>query len=177
MRARTITLCYRKIIDGRSIHLWEKLVFEDSYAEFKMQFQNYNQQKKYTSFAEMIHEVPDAVKLHFLVSASVTGYVKQLNERIPDIRNVLGKHFLTFRNFHFEIINSDITNIAKHQVAINFYSEPLEWYDTIDNHLLVSIKNQQGEQAYTHLFQLQPFLNIHTLKLNDERIASQDLFK
>lgn len=164
MNTRIISLCYRKIIDITSVRPWEKLVFEDSYQEFKMQFQYFNQHKQYQSFAELAREAQTAAKLQFLVSSSVTGYIQQLNERIPDILNTLGKHFLTFKNFRFEIINSDITDISKHRIAIYFYSEPLEWHDTIDNYLLVSDKNQTGEELYTNLFQLKPFLNIHTLK-------------
>jgi hypothetical protein len=173
MNSRTIRLCYRKIIDTGAVRPWEKLVFEDSYQEFKMQFQYFNQQKKYHSFAEMAQEVQAAAKLQFLVSASVTGYIQQLHERIPDILNILGKHFLTFKNFRFEIVNSDVNDISKHRIAINFYSEPLEWYDTIDNYLLVADKSQAGgEEVHTHLFQLKPFLTIHTLKVNHETVIS-----
>ena len=48
MPNRTITLCYRKVIDASAAKPWEKLVFEDSYTEFKMQAQLYNQEKKYS---------------------------------------------------------------------------------------------------------------------------------
>ncbi|MEJ7680773.1 MAG: hypothetical protein WKG06_23560 [Segetibacter sp.] len=113
--------------------------------------------------------VPGADKLHFLVSASVVGYVKQLNNIVPDILNNLGKHFLPFKNFRFEIINSDIKNKMAHQAAINFYSEPLLWHDTIGNNLLVSVKNNEPdkEEFLTEMFQLQPMLSIYTLKTGD----------
>ncbi|NJO24941.1 MAG: hypothetical protein HC867_02845, partial [Bacteroidia bacterium] len=54
-----------------------------------------------------------------------------MNGIIPDIKNTLGRQFLSFKNFRFEIINSDITDKSRHNVAINFYSEPLIWHDTI----------------------------------------------
>jgi hypothetical protein len=161
---RTIRLCYRKVIDAASEKPWEKMVFQDSYKEFKMQAQLFNQQKQYRSFGELLQRVPDAEQLHFLVSAAVTGYLQQLNENVPDIRNNLGKQFLKFTQYQFEIINSDLQDMSRHRVAINFYSEPLCWHDTISNYLLVSDKKEQQGECLTHLFQLQPYLSIYTLQ-------------
>ncbi|MDT9071350.1 hypothetical protein, partial [Escherichia coli] len=84
-----------------------------------------NQDKKYFSFSDIITHVPAAEKLHFLVSAAVIGYLQQLQGRVPDLVNNLGRLFLPFKNFRFEIINSDIKDRSKHQVAINFFTEPL----------------------------------------------------
>jgi hypothetical protein len=164
MNTRLITLCYRKVIDINSPKAWDKLVFQDSYLEFKMQAQFFNQERKYCSFAELLQHAPGAEQLHFLTSAAVTGYLQQLNETIPDILNNLGKHFLKFNQYQFEIINSDLLDKTKHQVAINFYSEPLVWHDTIGNYLLVSDKPAAAGEVLTHLFQLQPYLNIHALR-------------
>jgi hypothetical protein len=165
MASHIITLCYRKLIDVHTTSVWEKFVFEDTYAEFRMQAQYFNQKKKYHTFAELVQQVPGAEKLHFLVSAAISGYIRQLNETIPDVLNNLGKHFLTFNTFQFEIINSDIQDIKKHQVAINFYSLPLIWHDTIGNYLLLSEKiNQTGNVVFTHLFQLQPYVSIYSLQ-------------
>jgi hypothetical protein len=161
-----IRLCYRKIIDASSQKMWDKYVFESSYAEFLMQSQLYNQEKKHNSFAELLIAVPDAEKLHFLVSAAIGGYMQQLNGIVPDILDNLGKHFLQFNNYRFEIINSDIKNKTAHQVAITFFSEPLVWHDSIDKYLLISTlgaeKNEDG--VLTHLVQLQPFLSIYSIK-------------
>jgi hypothetical protein len=164
MPNRTITLCYRKVIDASAAKPWEKLVFEDSYTEFKMQAQLYNQEKKYRSFAELRQQVPGADQLHFLVSAAVIGYIQQLKETIPDILNNLGKQFLRFTKFQFEIINSDLQDKSKHQMAINFYSEPLCWHETIGNFLLVSDKPAEAGEVQTNLFQLQSYMNIHSLQ-------------
>ena len=96
MNTRLITLCYRKVIDINSPKAWDKLVFQDSYLEFKMQAQLFNQERKYRSFAELQQHTPGAEQLHFLSSAAVTAYLQQLNETIPDILNNLSKHFLKF---------------------------------------------------------------------------------
>jgi hypothetical protein len=166
MANKIIRLCYRKIIDASSQKQWEKLVFESSYTEFRMQAQFYNQEKKYTSFGELLLNVPGSERLHFLVSAAVTGYVQQLNNKIPDILNNLGKHFLAFQQYRFEIINSDINNKEAHQIAINFFSEPLIWQETVNDFLLVSPINtaQDKDGLLTDMVQLQPFLSIYSLK-------------
>jgi hypothetical protein len=165
MNKRTIKLCYRKVIDSTSQKQWDKLLFEDSYREFLMQAQFYNQEKKYSAFSDIINNVPGAEKLHFLVSSSVIGYLKQLNGIVPDVLNSLGKHFLPFKNYRFEIINSDIKDKSKHQVAINFFSEPLTWHDTIGNQLLISLNEKDENAEYlTELFLMQPFLSIYSLK-------------
>jgi hypothetical protein len=165
MSRKVITLCYRKVIDTTNTNAWDKFVHEDSYAEFKMQAQFYNQEQQFTTFAEMLLYVPEAEKLHFLVSAAITGYLRQLNGIIPDILDNLGRRFLTFENFKFEVINSDINDIEKHKVAINFFSKPLIWHHTIDNQLLVSQFRESNEvEVFTNLFQIQPFVSIHAIK-------------
>ena len=166
MAKKIIRLCYRKVIDASSQKTWDKYVFDSTYTEFLMQSQYYNQEKKYSSFGELIQNVPGAEKLHFLVSAAIVGYLKQLDGVMPDILNNLGKHFLQFTGYRFEIINSDIKNKTGHQVAINFFSEPLAWHDTAGGYLLVSPlngeKNEDG--ILTDLVQLQSFLSIYSLK-------------
>jgi hypothetical protein len=162
---KSIRLIYRKIIDVHASKPWEQLVFDASWNEFLLQAQFYNQDKKYTTFGELIANVPNAEKLHFLVSPAIVGYLKQLNGKVPDIHNTIGKLFLPFKGYKFEIINSDITNKQKHQVAVSFISEPLTWYDTISNQLLVSINNavEQGE-TLMDMFSLTPFLSIYSIK-------------
>ena len=166
MKKRIIRFCYRKIIDASSEKAWDKLVFESSYKEFMMQSQFYNQEKKYNSFAEMLINVPASEKLHFLVSSSVIGYLQQLNGIVPDVPDNLGGHFLKFKNFRFEIINSDVKDRSAHKIAINFFSDPMIWHDSLDNYLLVSAAD--GEKTVdgllTNLLQLQPFLSIYSLK-------------
>ncbi|WP_036677402.1 hypothetical protein [Pedobacter sp. R20-19] len=165
MPQKVITLCYRKIIDSTATNPWDKFIYEDSFTELKMQSQFYNQEGKYSTFAEIILNVPGSEKLHFLVSASIMGYLQQLNGIIPDVLDNLGRRFLTFENFKFEIINSDFNQIDKHKVAINFFSRPLLWHDSIDQYLLVSpFKEITAEETFTNLFQIQPFVSIHAIK-------------
>ena len=166
MTKEIIRLCYRKVIDASSSKKWDKYVFESTYAEFLMQAQLYNQEKKYSNFGEIIQNVSGAEKLHFLVSGAMVGYLQQLDGIGPDILNNLGKHFLRFTDYRFEIINSDIKNKASHQVAINFFSESMIWHDTIENYLLVSPVNaeKKDDGILTDLLQLQSFQSIYSIK-------------
>lgn len=165
MPKEIITLCYRKIIDNTNIKPWDKFVHEDSFAEFKMQSQFYNQEQKYHTFADLLLNVAGAEKLHFLVSASITGYLQQLKGIIPDVLDNLGRRFLAFENFRFELINSDINDMDCHKIAINFFSKPLVWHNTIGEQLLVSqVAETEEEETFTNLFQVQPFVSIFSIK-------------
>jgi hypothetical protein len=165
MQKGTIRLCYRKVIDAQSSKPWEKLVLEDTYTEFLMQSQLYNNEKKYTTFSDLITHVPAAERLHFLVSAAVIGYLQQLQGKVPDLVNNLGRLFLPFNNYRFEIINSHIKDKSKHQVAINFFTDHLVWHDTINNQLLLSIPgNTEHGEILTELFTLPPYVSIYSLK-------------
>jgi hypothetical protein len=128
----------------------------------------------------LINHVPQAERLHFLVSAAVIGYLKQLNRKVPDIQNNLGKLFLPFTHYRFEIINSDIKDRSKHQVAINFITDPLIWHDIIGNQLLLSIPgNTENGELLTEQLALPPFVSIYSLKEGnryDTAIKRKDVF-
>lgn len=165
MASKIIRLCYRKIIDSASQGVWETYVFDDSYKEFLMQAQFYNAEKKYNTFAQLLQNVKGAEKLHFLVSAAVTGYVQQLAGVVPDVTNALGKTFLPFSNFRFEIINSDIKDKGRHRVALNFYSDELRWLHTVGTQLIINMEGKEERGALlTETVALQPFLSIYSIK-------------
>ncbi|RFM34970.1 hypothetical protein [Chitinophaga silvisoli] len=162
---KNIRLIYRKLIDASNTKPWDQMLLEGSWYEYLLQAQTFNPEKKYNTFAELMAHVPNADRLHFLVTPAIIGYLKQLNGKIPDITNNIGKTFLPFKNFKFEIVNADITDKSKHQVAVNFISEPLTWHDTIGNQLLVTINNEpENSETLTEMFSLQPFLSIYSIQ-------------
>ncbi len=138
-------------------------MLEDSYAEFRLQVQNFAQVKQYPSFAELVHQVPEAKKINQMVGPALTGYIQQLNEVVPDILNNLGRKFIKFKTYQFEIINSHFDQQEKHQVAISFFSEPMIWCGTIDNYLLLAPVGQETREVLTHMMQLQPYLSIYSI--------------
>lgn len=177
---KIIQIAYRKIITVKSTSSWEQFVFEDSYKEFRMQFQFYNASNNYATFSKLLADNPAADKLHFLVSSAVTGYIAQLGGKIPDVQNALGKTFLPFHLYRFEIIDSNIHNKNEHRIAIIFYSEPVQWIDSIGEQILLSTDtaNDSFENAiHTELLKLQPFISIHSFQETDhaKAISSQNI--
>jgi hypothetical protein len=166
---KIIRLSYRKIIDASAVQPWDQLVFESAYAEFLMQSQFYNQEKKYTSFQQLLQHVSGAERLHGLVSTAVVGYLKQLEGKLPDIADNLGKRFLTFKQFQFEIIDADTKDKARFKIAIQFFTDAYYWLDTISPYLLLTpvTAATTADGMLTHLLQLQPFLSIYSL--NEEQ--------
>ena len=165
MANRLITLGYRKLIDASATRPWDKLVFTATYREFCLQAQYFNQEKRYRSLAELFQHEPGATQLPFLTSAAVRGYMQQLNGQVPDVVDNLGRYFLRFTQFQFELLASDVLDQTRHQVAITFYSEPLVWHDTVGPYLLVSDPTAAATagETPTRLFQIQPYLAIHSL--------------
>lgn len=164
-----IRLCYRKIIDASSQKRWDTYVFNDTYQEFFMQAQYYNQHGKYSTFQELLDNVPHADRLHHLTSSAAIGYIRQLNQLIPDIANQAGKLCLPFSQFTFEIIQSHVQHKQEHRVAISFYSEPLTWIDTVANTLLIAYGEQlgslhEGKTIDTDMIMLQPYLSISSFQ-------------
>lgn len=167
-----IRLCYRKSIDATAIKTWDKYVFEDTYKEFYMQAQQFDQQQQYATFREMLEKIPKADQMHYLVSTAATGYIRQLNEKMPDVVNVLGDLFVPFRNFRFEIIQSHIQHKDQHKVAISFYSETFTWIDTVHDRLLLAQGNQteaiaSGREVETHMLVLRPDVGIFSCQMNN----------
>ncbi|MBO0952002.1 hypothetical protein [Fibrella forsythiae] len=165
MRKGIIRLTYRKIIDASSQKPWDKTVFDETYQEFFMQAQLYNPDSAHLTFQELLDNVPKAEQLHYLTSRVAMGYLKQLNQQIPDVTNELGSLCLPFTEFKFEILASHIEKKEAHRVAIFFYSDPLTWIDTIDGRLLIAYGDQRdalqaGQLVQTDLIALQPNLSI-----------------
>jgi len=161
MNVRKIVFCYRKIIDAQKVG-WERMLHEDTFKEFKLQFQLFNTEKKYTRFSELLNADTRAEKLHFLVSAAARGYILQLRGKVPDIKNKLGRTFLSFSNFQFEIIESGVDDIRQHVVAVSFCTDPLIWYSTIGDDLLLT--ESMEEPLMIQQLQLQPFLSIYSIQ-------------
>lgn len=158
---RKVRILYRKLIDSHAIRPWEKYVFDDSYREYQLQVQNIKNFAQYSGFAQMPDEHKN--RLNFLVSSSVVGYVQQLNNHIPDVLNGSGQLFLSFTQYRFEIVHSNPTNKNLHKIAINFYSDWLEWVDTISDRMLLSFSSI-GDEKLIETLQMQPHVSIYSLK-------------
>jgi hypothetical protein len=129
-----------------------------------MQAQRIDPEGMFRTFSELLENVPNADQLHYLASTSAIGYIRQLSDVMPDIANAYGKLCLPFKNFKFEFIDSHIENKTQHKIAVWFYSEPLQWIDTVGNQLLISYQqaeeSETGKETETDMITLVPYLSI-----------------
>lgn len=145
------------------------MVFEDTYKEYFMQAQQFDQLKQYNTFRELLEKEPKADRMHNLVSTAAIGYLRQLNGLIPEVTNTSGKLFLPFSNFRFELLQSHIKDKSQHKVVIYFYSDHMVWLDTIDRFMLLANSNQTealeaSEEVETELLEIVPNLSISSVK-------------
>lgn len=171
-----IQVSYRKLIDATAKKAWDVLVFEDTYLEFFMQAQFYNQENKYTTFQELLDHVPNADRLPYQTSKAAVGYIQQLGKIMPDIANVSGKLCLPFTQFRFDIIHSHVSNKEAHRIAITFFSDPLTWIDTLGDRLLIAYGDQRealqsGVAVATDMISLQPYLSISSFQTDTQNPA------
>ena len=172
---KLIRLCYRKIIDINSLAAWDKVVFDNTHLEFYMQAQRMDPEGKFQTFQQLIENVPNADKLHYLTSTAAINYIRQLKDEIPDITNAYGKLCLPFKDFKFEIIQSHIENRMEHKIAIWFYSEPLTWIDTVGDKLLVAYGDQcealrSGVLVEAEMISLVPYLSISHILTSSQNL-------
>jgi hypothetical protein len=101
-----IKLQYRKIFDQNVQKVWDKYVFDDTHLEYKMKCQEYTNEPEKTPFKELLKINPKAEKLHYLVSLASLNYLRWLEDKVPDIFNLVGERCIPFENFKFEILQS-----------------------------------------------------------------------
>ncbi|MGG9963887.1 hypothetical protein [Ferruginibacter sp. SUN106] len=162
-----IKFALQKIIKDPAASLWEKLVFDATWMEYRMQAANFNQQSKATLFTTIVNENPKAEKLHDAVSTAAIGYIRQLQDVIPGLTNAHGKNIIPFKNFKFNIIQSDMVDSRLHKVEIIFISEPLTLIDVFNNRYLIAVGNklhqlQEGKEVETELITQVDQLSIYS---------------
>lgn len=162
-----IKFSFQKIISENPVSLWDKYVWDATWMEYKMQAANYNQPTKETLFTALLHQNPNAIKLHDAVSTAAIGYMQQLQGIIPGLADAHKKTVLPFKNFKFNIIQSDMLDIKKHTVEIIFISEAVTLIGVFNNQYLIAIGDKQkeilaGDEAETILIPQTDHLSIHS---------------
>lgn len=160
---KQISFTYRKLIDSSSNSAWSKLVFEDSYLEFRLQVQNFTDHLSHPEWRDLQQVNPKAKELPFRIQPSILPYIQQLNHFFPDITDELGRRFLPIENFQLELINSHFRQIEKHQIALVFKSSPFIWHETVNDLLIISAPSKSTDKNF----------NTHTLKLSRGLSISQ----
>lgn len=152
MKAK-VKLAFRITIQQNSSLQWDKYIFEDTYREYKIQHQVFNSKENpVDTYWELVRQNPHAEKIPFLLSASVQGYISQLNGKIRSLPDVLGTSFFEFNYWKLDLVSSNSTDASKHKVGITFYTDELLLIDVIDNKYLLSKNLNISEGLETFMF-------------------------
>ncbi|MEN4761899.1 hypothetical protein ABEG63_16320 [Chryseobacterium sp. C39-AII1] len=154
MKAK-IKLAFRIVIDQNSTLTWDKYIFEDTYFEYKIQHQVFDEKENpVKNYWELLTKNPHAERIPFLLSASVTNYISQLNGEIKSLPDVLGNTFFPIESFKLDLISSNVEDSSKHKIGITFYTPELLLIDIIDNKYLLSksINTENGFETYMFAF-------------------------
>ena len=151
MKAK-IKLAFRIVIDQNSTMTWDKYIFEDTYFEYKIQHQVFDDQENpVKNYWELLSKNSHAERIPFLLSSAVANYVSQLNGEIKSLPDVLGNTFFPVESFKLDLISSNVEDPSKHKVGLTFYTPELLLLDIIDSKYLLS-KNISGESFETFMF-------------------------
>lgn len=161
-----IKLAFRIVIDQNSEMIWDQYIFEDTYFEYKIQHQVFDDKENpVKNYWELLAKNPNADKIPFLLSSAVINYVSQLNGEIKSLPDVLGNTYFPVENFKLDLVSSNTEDPSKHKIGITFYTPELLLIDIIDNKYLLS-KNIESENAFeTFMFAFHPKIGISYYKM------------
>lgn len=146
MSKAIIKLTYKQVIDSSARTDFERSILSASYREFLLKSQAYNPGNVLKTFSEMKNNDGRANSLHYKLSFVIGYFIETLKNKIPVLTDNLGKS-INFEVPQMELIESDITDVSAHKVAINYITGDLLLLNTIGEYLVLSANN--GETAFT----------------------------
>ena len=146
MSKAIIKLTYKQVIDAASTTDFEKNVLFASYQEFLLKSQAYNPGNRLKTFSEMKNNDGRSNSLHYKLSFAIGYFIETLKNKIPVLTDTLGNS-ITFEVPKFELIESDITTIAEHKVALNYITGELTLLNIIGEYLVLTAGS--GEETFT----------------------------
>jgi hypothetical protein len=156
-----VTLAYKQIIDIHSKGLFEEMVFRDSYQEFLIQIQSFDQDKKYKTWEELRVSVPKAnVNVQYKTGFAIGRYIQMLNNKIPGLEDNLGRTSVSFSVHEFEIISSDIRDHSVHKVAITYFTDTMTLAGNIGDYIILADDNQSKDVSDTFTLKMRSSLSI-----------------
>jgi hypothetical protein len=168
MRKSLIKLAYRQIIDATATGRFEKDVFNDSYSEFLIQIQTYNQVNNYTTWREVRTAIPKSnVTLQYKVGFAIGLYVRELNNQIPGLWDNLERMNVPFADYRFELLESDITNRSAHRVALTYLTDSLTLLGTIGEYMVLALGDKSKETAPLETFMVAMRPNLAVLSYQE----------
>ncbi|MBL4677821.1 MAG: hypothetical protein JKY70_16705 [Mucilaginibacter sp.] len=173
MSKAIIKLTYKQVIDSSANTDFERGILSASYREFLLKSQAYNPGNMLKTFSEMKNNDGRANSLHYKLSFSIGYFIESLKNKIPVLTDTLGNN-ITFEVSHLELIESDITDISAHKIAINYITSDLLLMNTIGEYLVLSANH--GESTFTVKMQdhlaISSYHNINSAGLNKQNILA-----
>lgn len=150
-----------QVIDMYSASTFEKNILQLSYDEYKMKQQAYNTDGSIHTFTALKAKDGRANSLHYKSGFAIAGLVESLNKKISIAQDGREQSF-EFDTWRFEVIESDITDVAKHKVAVHYISAECTLFEIIGSYLLLAKGSQweEGQVAETFLIKIQPGISI-----------------
>ena len=148
---KKIKLAFRIVIDQKSEMIWDRYIFDDTYFEYKIQHQVFDdKENSVKNYWELLQKNPNAERIPFLLSGAANNYVAQLGGVIRSLPDVLGTTFFPFDNFKLDLVSSNLDDASKHKIGLTFYTPELLLIDIIDNKYLLSkdIDKQNGFETF-----------------------------
>ncbi|MEO4007266.1 hypothetical protein [Flavobacterium sp. CAU 1735] len=169
MKFSKIRMAFRLVIDSSTTVTWQKYVFEDTYREYRMQQQLYNNpENPKPTFRELLYENEKAEKLHFLTGMAAEPYIRQLKGNIYELQDALGNSYLPFVNYKLDIVNTDSNDQSRHKIGITFYTPLMVLVDIVDRHYLLSTDTDATAHWEILSFPMHPNLAICYLEKENE---------
>jgi hypothetical protein len=164
MRKALIKLRYKQSIDAAMYGWFEQGVINASFNEFLTSSLTYNPGLKYTTFEQMVANDEKASSLHYKCGCPLAPYIDSLKNNIPSLKDNTGSS-IKFRTHQFKIVQSDVTDISEHKVALIYTTDVLTLLDSTDDHMLLAYGNKEKELT---LMPDKPIENTFILKLVPE---------
>lgn len=146
MSKAIIKLTWKQVIDSSAGTGFERNILSASYREFLLKSQAYNPGNVLKTFSEMKNNDGRANSLHYKLSFAIGYFIETLKNKVPLLTDTLG-NAVTFEVPQMELIESDITDISAHKVAINYITGELLLLNTIGEYLVLS--GNHGETTFT----------------------------
>lgn len=158
---KKVKLAFRIVIDQSSEMVWDRYIFEDTYFEYKIQHQVFDDKENpVKSYWELLQNNPNAKQIPFLLSSAVSNYVTQLGGVIRSLPDVLGNTFFPVDGFKLDLVSSHLEDASKHKVGLTFFTPELLLIDIIDNKYLLSNETDRENGFETFMFPFHPQIAI-----------------
>ena len=162
-----IQLAYKRVIDASATGNFEQKVFKATYEEFLIKSKAYNPGNKIKTFSALKAHDGGANSLHYKISLATGHYIDTLTHKIPSLTDNIDNPVL-FDVARFELLESDIFDMSKHKIAIEFITQPLTLCSTMGEYMLLAYGPINTiEPAQTFVLKMQPDLSILNYQLQE----------